>query len=508
MGGASSGVPAEPAAVEIEMPRAKSDDSPPHGQLSNQPSAFMHEESVQDFSSMRSVDDEMDQSGRFSRVSTANLPSLEEIQLEADAANQADAQAGLKRPKGYIKLGSKVPFRVPRKPEDLSPSWMTAALRFKGMLSADVGVTAVQCKPIGEGGGVMGVIALVTISYDGETSAPERLVAKFSPQGKAPLPKLVVKAIFMAEAHYYNDFSVGDGGMPRAECYLALWDRRRSKPTFCMLIENMMPAVCFTRVSACDDVEKLMAAVSGMARLHARWWQAPKAPPLEWCLHPVTDFGGLVLNGFVRTTKLGLAALGKVYGDTYKPILDWIPQIHHRHKFILEELFKPPLTLTHGDAHIENIFFDSRFSGGASFIDFGNMMFSQGMYDIAFFTVNSLEPEVRRRVEKDLVEHYHACLVANGVTNYSAERAWSDYVLNLWRPLISVCAIAPSIEVAHRHGTGLFAEKPTEGDAQMRLMYEKLNERIVAALTDHHWLDRILQGSQSCGLCSCISFCY
>ena len=44
--------------------------------------------------------------------------------------------------------------------------------------------------------------------------------------------------------------------------------------------------------------------------LHARWWKAPKAPPLDWLLHPTQDFAGLLLNGFVRVTKVGLAAMG------------------------------------------------------------------------------------------------------------------------------------------------------------------------------------------------------
>ena len=94
------------------------------------------------------------------------------------------------------------------------------------------------------------------------------------------------------------------------------------------------------------------------------------------------------------------------------------------------------------------------------------------------------------------------------MTGYTTERCWHDYRLNLWRPLISVCAIAPSIETAYRHRTTLFADKPTKGDQQMRQMYDKLNERIVAALLDHKWLELILEGSQFCGLCSCISFCY
>ena len=47
--------------------------------------------------------------------------------------------------------------------------------------------------------------------------------------------------------------------------------------------------------------------------------------------------------------------------------------------------------MCHGDAHIENVFFHDRFPGGASWIDFGNVMFSPGMSDVAFFTVNSME---------------------------------------------------------------------------------------------------------------------
>jgi hypothetical protein len=32
------------------------------------------------------------------------------------------------------------------------------------------------------------------------------------------------------------------------------------------------------------------------ARMHARWWAHPKAPPLDWPLEPLTDFGGQVVK--------------------------------------------------------------------------------------------------------------------------------------------------------------------------------------------------------------------
>ena len=49
------------------------------------------------------------------------------------------------------------------------------------------------------------------------------------------------------------------------------------------------------------------------------------------------------------------------------------------------------------------------------------------------------------RIEDRLAEVLAAMrrLEANGVTGYSWERCWYDYQINLWRPLISVCAVAP-----------------------------------------------------------------
>lgn len=84
-----------------------------------------------------------------------------------------------------------------------------------------------------------------------------------------------------------------------------------------------------------------------------------------------------MLNGFVHNTKVGMQALGKVYGDVYAPIVEWMPKLRRRHRYIIQQLFKPPLTMAHGDAHIENVFFHERFPGGVCFVDFGNMMFSQ-----------------------------------------------------------------------------------------------------------------------------------
>ena len=150
----------------------------------------------------------------------------------------------------------------------------------------------------------------------------------------------------------------------------------RRYPVFCMLLEQLPPPP-LSRVSGCDDLSKLMMVMESLASLHARWWGHNKEAPLEWVTHPARDAGGLLYNGFVLTTKVGLGCLKRTYGDVYAPVLAWLPQIRRRHRYILDTLFAPPLTLCHGDVHLDNLFFHDDFPQGLKAIDFGNMIFSQ-----------------------------------------------------------------------------------------------------------------------------------
>jgi len=42
----------------------------------------------------------------------------------------------------------------------------------------------------------------------------------------------------------------------RPECYLCLYDKARSKPTFCTLLESCFPAESYSRALGCSDAER------------------------------------------------------------------------------------------------------------------------------------------------------------------------------------------------------------------------------------------------------------
>ena len=279
-------------------------------------------------------------------------------------------------------------------------------------------------------------------------------------------------------------------------------------PTFVIFMQNMMPATTYTRVTGLADLPRLKMVMSALASLHARWWDFKKAPPLEWLASP-QDYGGALFNVLVFMIKKGLPALQAAFGDEYKPVLAWRKQIVSHLKYIKSAMFSPPYTLCHGDVHVDNIFFDDRFPGGCAIFDFGNMTFSPGMSDVSFFMSHNLEVDVRRKHEKELIQHYHAELLAKGVSkdDYPWEKCWYDYRFQLFRGLLAVLILAPSWAKQRRSATGMFAAEKDGFNTKLAAMYAKYNERVVAALTDHEWLDMLLEGAATCGPCSCLPCC-
>jgi len=346
------------------------------------------------------------------------------------------AVPGISRPVGYVKLGSPLPFRVPTRPEEITQDLLADIFRFKGFLKREGRVTSLTMKAIGEGMGAFGDLVLVNVTLEGAVShAPTSFVAKFAPECHGTMKRMETRIIFLNEAHFYNDFTVQDGGCARPECYLVACEPRRKAPTFCFLIENMMPATTWSRTQGCDSLPHLKMVMKMLATFHARWWAHPKAPPLEWVMHP-SDYGGIFHNIFVSTHKKGLPALKRVFGDEcaarrpfgpkagaprppppcsrcarrprplsaptlaldtldtldtllaprppsprahprpaplpagyapsrYAPVLEWLPQLKSRYRFLYERLVTgPTLTLAHGDCHLDNLFFSDRYPHG------------------------------------------------------------------------------------------------------------------------------------------------
>jgi hypothetical protein len=427
-------------------------------------------------------------------------PGSDEVDAQVAAA-VAESLAAYQRQSGKSTQGH-LRLSVPECVQDVTPEWLTAAMRIKGLLEPDGEVVAVQWARIGEGLGMMAECALVTIEVKGaKPDTPRQFVVKFAP--KKNVWDVHVRIGLRNEFHFYTDFTVKSGGLPHPVCYLALSEHGLTeslgealggqKPGFFLMIEYLGNATTFSRVGACAEMQRLRPLMATLATFHARWWDHA---PLEWTCHPEVGLGSVLFRSpyYASVLKEAIPALEAWPGNPYKAVLAWCPMLLKRMHTIVAHLREGPYTLLHNDVHLDNIFFTD--TGGCSFIDMSNMIFGNSLQDVAFFLSTNLTPGFRRAHERQLVGYYHRCLLAGrGVTEetFSFEQCWTEYRWQTLHVFLTFAVFtARRFDEQRRTQTGSYstpsARTPGEA-AQLRVyqgdkMNSGFNGRLAAALVD------------------------
>lgn len=435
------------------------------------------------------------------------------------------------RPKNFAKIGARTPgVEVISSFDSLTTEWLTSVFRFRGYLPADGTIDEITMKRIGEGQGEMSDLMSVTIvratnAFE-EPALPKHLVAKMWPQKMGP-PPIALKLVFFAEAHFYNDFTVTAGGLPRPECFHCgakwSWTWSNSPASFVFLLEDAVkgmhgmggPSLQYQRADGCAQREHLMMVMDGLAKFHARWWGKTRDSTLPKWVHPLLSSHGLGPNVIPFLAKQGFRCLPKLTAPMTHPdgtpvaslgaefdfiLKEWLPLLKGRFRHVMRQCLRPPLTLVHGDCHLENIFFHDRYPGGCAFIDFGNMHFGQSLADVSFFLATNLEPDVRRSLERDLLGRYHATLVSFGVENYSFDLCWHDYKMNIFMAFVQIVTQAPDFVKMRQAHAGMFAhtDQIDEGSKTLLKMYAAQNRRCAEALRDHDWISMVAEKPKQC----------
>ena len=302
------------------------------------------------------------------------------------------------RPPGFHRLdGLPGVVAVPRGAADLTPAFCTQAFRARSLLSPDESVTAVTITPIGAGEGEASDNYLLALQVDGEApKLARKLVAKFT---SAKMSRVEKAYNFSPEAHFYNDMTVEACGLVRPNApYVGYQAPTRGAPSrYCIIQEFCAPpAFLFKRHEGLGSLPHLLLVMRSLARFHARWWGHEQSGVLKCYVHP-DHLGGPFIHvpklatetALVLLWKFGLKALRQCWSEApkykgvpkfaseYAEFVELIrPLARRRRKALVQEMSShKPLTIVHGDAHLENIFFGPHYAGGVAFIDFGLMQF-------------------------------------------------------------------------------------------------------------------------------------
>lgn len=357
---------------------------------------------------------------------------------------------------------------VPMLVSDLDVAWLDSALKHAGHL-AHGSVASLDASVIGEGVGMVGQLARLTIGYAGDAGGlPSTMIAKLPSPYEANRQQMQTFRYYVREALFYRDVAPRAGvRVPR--CYWSAIDFENNLSA--LLLEDLGHLEVSDQIAGMTP-EHAERAVRAVAALHAKWWQSPSLDELEWMDYgngPITmqavplfhyAWPLFLANGFENLLTPDQIALGERVRDTFETLLN--------------DFGGEPRTICHTDFRSENMFFGAPGSDDdVVLLDWQLTTRSGGLYDVAYMLAQSLTVEDRRAHEERLLRVYHECLTSHGV-----DMAFED-VLDYYRVGLMVCLVIPvsvggTLDMANERG---------------RQLAEVITSRTFAAASDQNCAD-------------------
>lgn len=356
-------------------------------------------------------------------------------------------------------------LEIPRTPDNITPEWLTAALRETNTIKKST-VTSFDMEPdIAAGKGFMGQLARVTLHYDQpEPAAPASLIAKFPTYGPENRGVADLFRFYETETRFYEELADKVELRTPRRYYSA---RALDSTDFILLMEDLAPASVGDQVVGCSSAQAELA-IRELAIFHATWWESPRLAELDWVWpfnHPIRSASsqgayaqawGPFQQNFGKMLSPSIIALGEKFGDKIPKLLD--------------RLTERPLTISHGDYRLDNLFFATPEGGDPlAVVDWQIMTLGCGLFDVAYFMSGAMPPAERKSTEMDLLHMYHDILIERGVKDYGFDRCLLDYrtsALFCWQYAVIILG---SLDTANERGLALFND---------------ILERFVAAIVD------------------------
>lgn len=344
----------------------------------------------------------------------------------------------------------------------LSPAWLTEVLRPARPESATEPsfVVGVQAEPLGTGVGLISTLRRLHLTWSGP-DGPPCVVVKSPPSGDGSRAVGQRFDMYRTEVRFYRE--LGAATQMAVPCHHAEVDE--STHDFVIVLDDLSGEGSFDQIAGCPAAPAA-AVVAALADLHARHWDEAGLAAAPWLRTPdqpplVAAFQDLLHGSWPIVRARFADNLDASAVALCDRLEDLVP-------VVTSALARPPVTLVHGDARLDNMFFGE--SGRVALCDWQLTGRSRGVRDLAYFLTQSLTPAARASHERPLIDAYLARLAEQGVSDYDAGLAGDDY---RW-------AILLGLVYAVIAGGGLELSTP-RGEALIGTMLQ----RAAAAAVDH-----------------------
>lgn len=358
-------------------------------------------------------------------------------------------------------------FAIPDSFADITPDWLTEALRAEGHLTTGR-VTAVSRRQIGEGSGFMGQISLLVVDYDGAPAGlPGSFVAKMAAEPGPNRQMGVDYRIYEKESRFYAELA-SHVALRTPKPYVNRFDPVTH--SFVLLLENLAPMEVGSELRAPTD-DQVRLAVREMARFHAAWWDPDGTRIPTWIPRLCDPPWGSHQQFWEFAWPMFLEQRGEAVNPAMRRAGDLMVS---RVLALQEVMVRPPVTIIHMDWRLANLFFAGP-DGGDPFgvVDWQPFSRARGPYDLGYFLSQSIPVEQRRRLEDEMLALYLDTLADHGVRGYGRDDLLGDY-----RRGIAYCLLYPmgtvTIDLANDAGRA-YADAITERAGQAAEDYDVIS---------------------------------
>ena len=311
----------------------------------------------------------------------------------------------------------------PALPDELTDVWLTATLRGSGALGPDRWVSGFDVTPVGVGTGLLGMVMRIHLRYDGGTPGdePSSLVVKFAHPVEGNRAIAMNTNMYEREVSFFHNIA-DSVDVPKPFCHYAAVNSATGQNI--VLLEDLGAYRAGDQVAGvtADDVKLIIDAI---APLHAKYWGNCDIPLLADFMRIDSSYAEKFPPSVHGTWERGV----ELFADVIAPdVLAHVPNYVEHLPALHAAMGRRTQTVVHGDVRLDNVMF-----GGAPgqhpvmMVDWQAIMVSNPMHDLSYLLSQSLDVELRRRHETELVEYYHQTVTSLGVSDFSLEECWDGY---------------------------------------------------------------------------------
>lgn len=226
---------------------------------------------------------------------------------------------------------------IPKTVDDLTPEWLSDALGRK--------VVEPRIEPVGVGVGLVG--ALYRVAFDDEC-----MIAKLAAPDEANRFVPTVLNFYGREIGFYTELS-GRTPIKHPKCFYTAHDTETQDMV--LLLEDVsVHGECRDQIVGCS-LPEARSAIATLARLHAAFWDDSTLGDLPFLLR-------LQDEPYPSAVSFAYDQAWPVVKELFADMLDdHITELGDRYTPMIPGLFNTlcdgPLTLSHGDWRVDNLFF-------------------------------------------------------------------------------------------------------------------------------------------------------